>query len=148
MRAENAPSRSPAVLLAVCDPRSCMRPAPYSMQMCKSLALAARRFVATHLCANRVSKSPAPIIKGSSCSDMFAEWQRDIQTSSATCQHVILLQFACRVAARDSGKPLVDAAFGELMVTCEKAQWLINNGARHLRPEWRSPGRMVRRCTL
>jgi hypothetical protein len=24
------------------------------------------------------------------------------------------------VAARDSGKPMVDAAFGEVLVTCEK----------------------------
>jgi hypothetical protein len=53
---------------------------------------------------------------------------------------------ACRVAARDSGKPMVDAAFGELMVTCEKAAWLADQGERYLRTEWRQPGLMVRFC--
>ena len=49
-----------------------------------------------------------------------------------------------RVATLDSGKPLVDAAFGEVMVTCEKAVWLLQQGERWLRPERRSAGRMVR----
>ena len=49
----------------------------------------------------------------------------------------------CRVAARDSGKPMVDAAFGEVMVTCEKIAWLLRHGERWLRPERRSPGVMV-----
>ena len=39
---------------------------------------------------------------------------------------------------------MVDAAFGELMVTCEKAMWLVNSGQQHLMPERRAPGRMVR----
>ena len=50
---------------------------------------------------------------------------------------------ACRVSALDSGKPMVDAAFGEVMVTCEKAAWLLREGERWLRPESRSAGRMV-----
>ena len=49
-----------------------------------------------------------------------------------------------RVSALDSGKPMVDAAFGEVMVTCEKAVWLLREGERWLRPESRSAGRMVR----
>ncbi len=48
------------------------------------------------------------------------------------------------VSARDSGKPMVDAAFGEVMVTCEKLAWLAGEGARHLRPERRSAGAMAR----
>lgn len=48
------------------------------------------------------------------------------------------------VSARDSGKPMVDAAFGEVMVTCEKLAWLAAEGARHLRPERRSAGAMAR----
>ena len=53
--------------------------------------------------------------------------------------------FSCvpRVAAEDSGKPVVDAAFGEVMVTCEKIAWLLREGERHLRPERRSSGVMV-----
>ena len=50
---------------------------------------------------------------------------------------------ARRVSARDSGKPMVDAAFGEVMVTCEKLAWLAREGERHLRPERRSAGAMV-----
>ena len=49
----------------------------------------------------------------------------------------------CRVSARDSGKPMVDAAFGEVMVTCEKIWWLVKEGARYLRPERRKAGAMV-----
>jgi hypothetical protein len=50
----------------------------------------------------------------------------------------------CRVSAIDSGKPLVDAAFGEVIVTCEKIWWLVQQGERYLRPEPRSAGTMVR----
>ena len=49
----------------------------------------------------------------------------------------------CRISAADSGKPMVDAAFGELIVTCEKIHWLINEGEQWLKPESRSAGRMM-----
>jgi hypothetical protein len=49
-----------------------------------------------------------------------------------------------RLAVQDSGKPMVDAAFGELMVTCEKAVWLACRGEAALKPEHREPGIMVR----
>jgi hypothetical protein len=48
------------------------------------------------------------------------------------------------VSALDSGKPLVDAAFGEVIVTCEKIWWLVAHGEKYLRPEHRAPGVMVR----
>lgn len=51
-----------------------------------------------------------------------------------------------REASRDSGKPMVDAAFGEVMVTCEKISWLIREGERWLKPEKRSSGVMVLSC--
>ena len=41
---------------------------------------------------------------------------------------------------------MVDAAFGEVMVTCEKISWLIREGERWLKPEKRSPGVMVFSC--
>ena len=44
---------------------------------------------------------------------------------------------------QDSGKPMVDAAFGELMVTCEKATWIARRGEAALKPEHREPGVMV-----
>ena len=49
----------------------------------------------------------------------------------------------CRVSARDSGKPLVDAAFGEILVTLEKIKWLLREGERWLKPERRSAGLMM-----
>jgi len=49
----------------------------------------------------------------------------------------------CRVSARDSGKPMVDANFGEVLVTCEKITWLLNEGERWLQPEARSKSGMM-----
>ena len=56
----------------------------------------------------------------------------------------------CAVAARDSGKPMVDAAFGEVMVTLEKIDWLCAHGEACLRPERRVAGRMMfyKRCRV
>ena len=48
----------------------------------------------------------------------------------------------CRASARDSGKPMLDAAMGELITTLEKNAWLIAEGERWLKPEARAPGRM------
>lgn len=47
-----------------------------------------------------------------------------------------------RVAARDSGKAMLDAILGEVIVTCEKIHWLCGEGEKWLRPEKRSPGIM------
>jgi acyl-CoA reductase-like NAD-dependent aldehyde dehydrogenase len=49
----------------------------------------------------------------------------------------------CQVSARDSGKPLVDAAFGEILVTLEKIKWLLQDGERWLKPEKRAAGLMM-----
>lgn len=49
----------------------------------------------------------------------------------------------CSIAAKDSGKPMVDAAFGEVMVTCEKLAWLLRQGERYLKPERRSAGSLM-----
>lgn len=48
-----------------------------------------------------------------------------------------------RVSARDSGKAMVDAAMGEIMVTCEKLRWTITRAERHLRPERRESGTLM-----
>ena len=48
-----------------------------------------------------------------------------------------------RVSSRDSGKTAVDAALGEVMVTCEKIWWLVKHGQKWLKPEHRSAGIMV-----
>ncbi|CAI5461704.1 unnamed protein product [Closterium sp. Yama58-4] len=53
--------------------------------------------------------------------------------------HLIL----SRVSARESGKVLVDAGFGEILTTCEKIAWLLNEGERWLKPEYRSVGRTM-----
>ncbi|GAA5846640.1 hypothetical protein JCM9279_003391 [Rhodotorula babjevae] len=42
-----------------------------------------------------------------------------------------------KVASRDSGKTLVDAAFGEILTTCEKLRWLIANAEAAIAPDYR-----------
>lgn len=46
----------------------------------------------------------------------------------------------CHLAARDSGKTLVDAAMGEVFPVCEKLRYTIAHGERDLSPEFRRPG--------
>ncbi|KAL2149915.1 hypothetical protein VTH82DRAFT_7591 [Thermothelomyces myriococcoides] len=43
----------------------------------------------------------------------------------------------CRVACLDSGKTMVDAQLGEVLVTVEKLQWTIKHGEKALRPSRR-----------
>lgn len=43
----------------------------------------------------------------------------------------------CRVSSLDSGKTMVDAQLGEILVTAEKLQWTIKHGERALRPSRR-----------
>jgi acyl-CoA reductase-like NAD-dependent aldehyde dehydrogenase len=47
------------------------------------------------------------------------------------------------VAVRDSGKTLLDALIGEVLVTCEKLAWLASQGEQYLVPEYRDTGRMM-----
>ncbi|KAI0718937.1 meiotic sister-chromatid recombination aldehyde dehydrogenase [Cerioporus squamosus] len=42
-----------------------------------------------------------------------------------------------KVACRDTGKTMLDAALGEIITTCSKLDWLINHGERVLSPEKR-----------
>lgn len=49
----------------------------------------------------------------------------------------------CQVSSRDSGKTLVDAVLGEIMTTCEKIHWLLDEGERLLKTEYRSVGRSM-----
>ena len=48
-----------------------------------------------------------------------------------------------RVAVRESGKTMVDAIFGEILVTCEKLKWTIAHGEAALRPERRPTGTLA-----
>lgn len=45
-----------------------------------------------------------------------------------------------RLAVRDSGKTMVDAAMGEIFPVCEKLRYVIENGEADLAPERRDPG--------
>ena len=44
---------------------------------------------------------------------------------------------------RESGKTVLDAVIGEVLVTCEKLAWLASSGEAILRPEPRPAGRMM-----
>lgn len=44
-------------------------------------------------------------------------------------RYIVENQEQCaRVAVRDSGKTLLDALIGEVLVTCEKLSWLASSG--------------------
>lgn len=48
-----------------------------------------------------------------------------------------------RVAVRDSGKTMLDAIIGEILVTCEKLTWLAESGEKYLQREYRDTGKMM-----
>ncbi|KAG6764072.1 hypothetical protein POTOM_031529 [Populus tomentosa] len=48
-----------------------------------------------------------------------------------------------RVSSRDTGKTMVDASLGEIMTTCEKITWLLSEGEKWLKPEYRCSGRAM-----
>ncbi|KAH8662011.1 Aldehyde/histidinol dehydrogenase [Xylariales sp. PMI_506] len=58
-------------------------------------------------------------------------------------QHVLDNQEQiCRVSSLDSGKTMLDAQLGEILVTTEKLQWTIKHGEKALQPE-RRPTNML-----
>ncbi|XP_051213538.1 aldehyde dehydrogenase 22A1 [Lolium perenne] len=49
----------------------------------------------------------------------------------------------CEISSRDTGKTMVDASLGEIMTTCEKITWLLDEGEKWLKPEYRACGRSM-----
>lgn len=65
----------------------------------------------------------------------FAQRRQVLRTlQKYICAHV---QEICRVSARDSGKPAVDAVLGEILTTTEKIRTIVVSGELWLRPEQR-----------
>ncbi|KAF9553817.1 ALDH-like protein [Agrocybe pediades] len=53
-------------------------------------------------------------------------------------------QLTCaRVACRDTGKTLIDAALGEILTTCSKLEWIMKHGEDALKPEPRKSNFMM-----
>ncbi|KAJ3683043.1 hypothetical protein LUZ60_013270 [Juncus effusus] len=52
-------------------------------------------------------------------------------------------ELICEISSRDTGKTMVDASLGEIMTTCEKITWLLDEGEKWLKPEYRSCGRSM-----
>ncbi|RUP47288.1 Aldehyde/histidinol dehydrogenase [Jimgerdemannia flammicorona] len=48
-----------------------------------------------------------------------------------------------RVAVRDSGKTMIDATLGEIITTCAKLRWTIDNGEQALADDYRAPGLLM-----
>ena len=48
-----------------------------------------------------------------------------------------------RLCVRDSGKTELGASFGEVLPSCEKIQWMIDNGEKVLLPENRAAARLM-----
>ncbi|RCH86189.1 Meiotic Sister-Chromatid recombination aldehyde dehydrogenase [Rhizopus azygosporus] len=49
----------------------------------------------------------------------------------------------CQVGCRDTGKTMIDASLGEVITTCAKLRWTIDNGESVLADDYRSPGLMM-----
>lgn len=49
----------------------------------------------------------------------------------------------CQVGCRDTGKTMIDASLGEVITTCAKLRWTIDNGEEVLADDYRSPGLMM-----
>ncbi|KAI0542747.1 Aldehyde/histidinol dehydrogenase [Xylaria digitata] len=65
----------------------------------------------------------------------FAERRKVLRSM---LQHILDNQEQiCRVSSLDSGKTMIDAQLGEIMVTAEKLQWTIKHGEKALRPSKR-----------
>lgn len=78
-----------------------------------------------------------------------AEWKKTTYAQRRmvlrTIQKYIVahVEDICRVSARESGKPKVDAAVGEILVTCEKIRCICEWGEYWLRPDPRPTGPMM-----
>eukprot|EP01031_Cornospumella_fuschlensis_P038858 gene38858-47261_t len=78
-----------------------------------------------------------------------AEWKKSSFATRKLLMRIMLRyitenqEHCARVAVRESGKTLLDALIGEVLVTCEKLIWLANSGEQWLQPEYREAGRMM-----
>ncbi|URD78008.1 Aldehyde dehydrogenase family [Musa troglodytarum] len=66
-----------------------------------------------------------------------------IWASSSFRQRRQFLRILLKISSRDTGKTMVDASLGEIMTTCEKITWLLSEGEKWLKPEYRSSGRSM-----
>jgi acyl-CoA reductase-like NAD-dependent aldehyde dehydrogenase len=48
-----------------------------------------------------------------------------------------------RITNLETGKTAVDSMMGEIFITCQKARWIIDNGERYLKREYRYPGALM-----
>lgn len=77
------------------------------------------------------------------------EWKKSSFTTRRLLMQTMLKYITenqencARVAVRESGKTLLDAVIGEVLVTCEKLAWLSNSGEQILQREYRESGRMM-----
>ncbi|CAG8454984.1 9445_t:CDS:2 [Cetraspora pellucida] len=49
----------------------------------------------------------------------------------------------CWVSCRDTGKSLVDAKMGEILVTCERIKWTMKKGEKALSPQYHEPSMLL-----
>ncbi|KAH7908580.1 Aldehyde/histidinol dehydrogenase [Hygrophoropsis aurantiaca] len=75
------------------------------------------------------------------CNTTFSERRRVMRS---LLKWLVENQDVCaRVACRDTGKTLIDAALGEILTTCSKLEWLINHGEQALQTETRYSNLMM-----
>ncbi|TNY18946.1 meiotic sister-chromatid recombination aldehyde dehydrogenase [Rhodotorula diobovata] len=115
-----------------------------------SLADPARSYITCYAPASAQHLATVPALNGDEVRERVgkaAQAQRGWRDSSWTRRRRVLrsllewtvneAEALSKVASRDSGKTLVDAAFGEILTTCEKLRWLLANAESALAPEYR-----------
>jgi len=65
----------------------------------------------------------------------FAQRRKVLRSLLAWC--IRDKEAIAQVCCRDTGKTMLDAAFGEILTTCEKIRWMLDFGEHYLKPEWR-----------
>ncbi|SNX85232.1 related to aldehyde dehydrogenase [Melanopsichium pennsylvanicum] len=83
--------------------------------------------------ADKISKAKAAQVKWATST--FAQRRKALRTMQKWVVHDA--ETIARVAARDTGKTAIDAAFGELLTTCSKLAWTISKGEKVLATETR-----------
>lgn len=98
-------------------------------------------------CKNMTAKDVTEILEKAKIAQI--EWQKTTfeqrRLVLRTIQKYVVthVEDICRVSARESGKPKVDAVMGEILTTCEKIRTICEWGEYWLRPDYRPTGPMM-----
>lgn len=126
-----------------CEDMSLLDPSDPSMLQCFDPSTRQKLGTVANMSASEVHDilAKAQIAQHEWRKTTFAQRRLVLRTiQKYVCHHV---DDICRVSARDSGKPKVDAVLGEILTTCEKIRTICHHGEQWLRPDYRPVGPMM-----